>query len=122
MRAQLQASTYRRGRIAAGICLGYLALVVAAAAYTVYDALFVPSIGASFAGLPLILLTAPSSILVTVMAPPLGGPEMPRWLMLTAPVVMLVAVGVLQAFLGWLVLRGPAADPTRHRGGPPQSS
>ena len=102
---QFSARRYRRGRVAAMLCVAYLALVVAAAGYTLYDSVFVETIGASFAGVPLILLTAPSSILSVALFDVVQSPG-PPWVSGALNVVVMVTLGAFQALLGWWVLRG----------------
>ncbi len=102
---QFSARRYRRGQVAGVVCVAYLALVAAAAGYTLYDSVFVETIGASFAGVPLIVLTAPSSILSVALFDVVQSPG-PPWVSGALNVLVLAALGAFQAFLGWLVLRG----------------
>lgn len=108
--ARLRPALYTRGRLAAALCVVYLLLVLAAGVYTIYDAVFVESIGASFAGLPLVVLTAPLSFvavpaitMVQAMLFPNGG-GIGSTVVAVLTAFLLAAV---QAYLGYLVLRGP---------------
>lgn len=109
-------SAYRYGRPVAAACLVYLTLVVGAAGFVIYDEFFPDpdAVGVSFAGLPLIVLTAPASF---VAAEPMvafqhliftsgSGVAHPLSASL-ATVAPLVAAGVVQAAVVWLLLRGP---------------
>jgi len=107
MAGQLRARNYRRGRLGSLICLSYLALVVGAAAFTGLDALVGENLDASFAGVPLVMLTAPSSILSVALFDVVQSPG-PPWVSYVLNLAVLVALGCVQAFLGWLVLRGAA--------------
>ncbi|MGC1209153.1 MAG: hypothetical protein WA880_14485 [Ornithinimicrobium sp.] len=103
---QLRPKNYTRGRLAAIICGIYLAVILAAWLYALFDAYFVENIGASFAGLYLLVLSAPLSFLMTSALDAMNAldPEGPIqefifWLGLLVP-------AVIQAGIGWLVLRG----------------
>lgn len=107
MAGQFRARNYRRGRLGSLICLTYLALVVGAAAFTGLDALVGENVDASFAGVPLVMLTAPSSLLSVALFDVVQSPG-PPWVSYVLNLTVLVALGCVQAFLGWLVLRGAA--------------
>lgn len=105
--SQLRPSHFTRGRMAALVCGGYLFLVLAAWLVTVYDAYFVDSVGASMVGVYLIVLTLPSSLLFTSVLDMLGLLDPQNWLTESLLWVLMLLPGLLQAGLGWLVLRGP---------------
>lgn len=104
-------SRFRRGRLAARVCVGYLAVVVVALVL----ALVFSGPGTSMAGVWLLFATMPSSLLllstlVPVMDALTSGPGEPS----TVSTVLLVAgfylgpvvCGVLQAMALWFLLRG----------------
>jgi hypothetical protein len=101
-------SRYRRGRLATTICGGYVALVILALGVVLYDMYFVEHLDASFAGIYLIALTLPLSMLAMTAADtllPIDALPGPAFL------VVLVGCGLLQALGLWFVLRGPANCP-----------
>lgn len=106
---QVHPRHFTRGRMGAWLCGFYLTLVLAAWTFTLYDVYFVDHADASFAGIPLVLLTAPLSFAFSPIVGVFG--------MLTAadpdsiltPIVTFapsLALGVIQAYVAWLVLRG----------------
>lgn len=108
--AQLRPADFRRGRLAVSLCGLYLLLVVVASVYTVVDAVVEESIGVSFAGLPLVVLTAPLSLVISPVEGVLAAMLFPGgsgWAGTAVFVVESLAVSLVQAYLGWLVLRGP---------------
>lgn len=106
LRNHLRPEHFSRGRVAAWICVSYLALVTIAWLYTMYDAYFVDHIGASLAGVYVIVLTAPTSFLLIPLEDLLGLLDPPG----VAGEVLLWALMILPAFIqaaiGWVVLRG----------------
>ncbi len=101
-------SRYRRGRLATTICGGYLALVILALGVVLYDTYFVEHLDASFAGIYLIALTLPLSMLAMTATDtllPIDALPGPAFL------VVLVGCGLLQAVGLWFVLRGRVTGP-----------
>lgn len=114
--AGLRPGGFTRGRLAAGCCGVYLVLVVAAGVYTVYDAVFVETIGASFAALPLVVLTAPLSFVVSPVIGMVQGllfPEGGGLGVVVLSVLLSFVLALAQAYLGWRVLRGRQLGPGR---------
>jgi hypothetical protein len=107
-RSAFRMSRFRRGRLAATICGAYIALVILALGVVLYDLYFVEHLDASFAGIYLIAITLPLSMLAMTTADTLLPTDA-----LSGPafLVVLVGCGLLQAIGLWFVLRGPAAGP-----------
>lgn len=106
LRNHLRPERFTRGRVAAWICLSYLAIVTVAWLYTIYDAYFVDQVGASFAGVYVIVLTAPTSFLLIPLEDLLGlldprgvAGEVLLWALMLLP-------ALIQAGIGWVVMRG----------------
>lgn len=113
-----QPSQYRRGRLAAGVCGGYLLLVAAFWGVAAADVLFPDpeQVGASFAALPGLVLTAPTSfVLGPVIAVPGAalGLVAPAASELVSTFVVIIGSGLIQAAIGWRLMRG--ARIPRHR-------
>lgn len=105
--SQLRPANFTRGRLAALICGGYLFLVLLAWLVTVYDASFVDHVGASLTGVYLLVLTLPSSLLFTSALDMLHLLDPQGWLTESLLWIAMLLPGLVQAALGWLVLRGP---------------
>lgn len=109
-------SLYRFGRPAAVVCGVYLTAVAAAAGLVVYDTLYPDpnAVGASFAAVPLVLLTAPTSLvtaevvaLLQAALVPAGGGPVADALGLGLMLGVSLLTAVVQAALVYLVIRGP---------------
>ncbi|MFC4911446.1 SCO4225 family membrane protein [Actinomadura gamaensis] len=83
----------RRSRIALAVSLSYLAIVLMVAGAVGYS---VTHYDASMAGIWLLLVTMPLSIIVASTPIPHGAPVF----------FSLLFTGVLQAFIIWIILRG----------------
>ncbi len=103
---QLRPKNFARGRIAALLCGLYLTLVLAAWLSTIYDAYFVYHPDASFAGLPLIVLTAPLSFIATPLLGMLGAMDPRGFVQESLFWPQFLILGLIQTYAGWLVLRG----------------
>ncbi len=106
LRSQLRPANFTRGRLAAVICGGYLALVLAAWLLTVYDAAFVDHPDASLMGVYLIVLTIPSSFVFTAVLDMLHLLDPQNAVTQALVWTSMLLPGLFQAGLGWLVLRG----------------
>ncbi|QKG22297.1 SCO4225 family membrane protein [Actinomadura verrucosospora] len=114
-RVRSNASRYKRGRAAAAISGAYAGLVLVNAAGSVAMGLFADD--PTFSGLGLLLVSAPSSFLVTSLTSPLIPDEGPsRALGVLLFDLPCTTVGLLQAWLLWRIARGPAStDDLRQR-------
>lgn len=117
--SQLRPSNFSRGRMAALICGGYLFLVLVAWLVTVYDAFLVDHVGASLMVVHLIVLTIPTSFLFTSVLDMLNLLDPQNWLTESLLWISMLLPGLLQAGLGWLVLRGPRVSSANLPAGQP---
>lgn len=117
LRKAFSPSAYRFGRPVAILCASYLVLVGVAAGYVVYDALFPPpgAVGASFAAVPLVVLTAPSSFVLAEPVALFQALALPAdvsrsHVVVTSAITVapFLAAAVAQAVIVWFLLRGSA--------------
>jgi hypothetical protein len=100
---------FTRGRLAARVSLGYLALVLAASTFAAYDAAAVEHADASFAGIYAVGLTLPLSIPAILATDALFPPD--AFAGPITGIVLVLACGVIQAAGLWFALRGRSTSP-----------
>ncbi|MFB4298253.1 SCO4225 family membrane protein [Actinomadura sp. NTSP31] len=110
-RVRSRASRYERGRVAAAISGAYAVLVLANAAGSVTMGIFADD--PTFSGIWLLLVSAPSSFLITSLTFPLIPDEGPsRALGVVLFDLPCTVAGLLQAWLLWRITRGPGKKDT----------
>lgn len=87
---------WERGRLAAAVALGYLAVVAGVFAFVLVDINLVVHQDATLSGVWAYLVTLPLSLVLVLLSPAVDG-----------GLVGLALSGVVQAVLLWLALRGP---------------
>ena len=116
LRLAFRPSLYERGRLARGVVLAYLVLIVLAGAYSLVTVVTADPAHPSFSVAPLLVLTMPTSLVVAEPVAALSALVTTGGAFSAVALILALTLGgALQAGLAFLLLRGARIDAPRRR-------